>query len=59
VSYSGEHGAALAPDDIDALAQQARDGDRDALEQLLAEVRPRVLNISRGVLPYSGDAEDA
>ncbi|KQV77470.1 RNA polymerase subunit sigma-24 [Nocardioides sp. Root122] len=59
MSYSGEHGAALAPDDIDALAQQARDGDRDALEQLLAEVRPRVLNICRGVLPYSGDAEDA
>ena len=59
MSYSGEHGAALAPDDIDALAEQARDGDRDALEQLLAEVRPRVLNICRGVLPYSGDAEDA
>ena len=59
MSYSGEHGAALAPDDIDALAEQARDGDRDALEQLLTEVRPRVLNICRGVLPYSGDAEDA
>lgn len=59
MSYSGEHGAALAPDEVDALAARARDGDRDAMEQLLAEVRPRVLNICRGVLPYSSDAEDA
>jgi RNA polymerase sigma-70 factor (ECF subfamily) len=47
------------PDEIDDLARRARDGDRDALEALLAEIRPRVLNICRGVLPYSGDAEDA
>lgn len=59
MSYSGDHGVALTPDDIDSLARSARDGDRDALESLLAETRPRVLNICRGVLPYSGDAEDA
>jgi RNA polymerase sigma-70 factor (ECF subfamily) len=59
MNHWGDHGVALAPDEIDELAGRARDGDRDALESLLAEVRPRVLNICRGVLPYSGDAEDA
>ena len=59
MNNSGDHGVALAPDEIDELARQAREGDRDALEQLLGAVRPRVLNICRGVLPYSGDAEDA
>ena len=57
--YSGDHGVAVAPDEIDELAARARDGDREALESLLAEVRPRVLNICRGVLPFSGDSEDA
>ncbi|MFC5176470.1 RNA polymerase sigma factor [Nocardioides taihuensis] len=47
------------PDEVDELARRARDGDRDALELLLTEVRPRTLNVCRGVLPYSGDAEDA
>ena len=50
---------ALTADETDELARAARDGDREALESLLAAVRPRVLNICRGVLPYSGDAEDA
>ncbi|PKH37899.1 RNA polymerase sigma-70 factor, ECF subfamily [Nocardioides alpinus] len=59
MSNSGDHGVAATPDEIDELARTARDGDRDALESLLGEVRPRVLNICRGVLPYSGDAEDA
>jgi RNA polymerase sigma-70 factor (ECF subfamily) len=59
VTESGDHGAGPTPDDIDELASRARDGDRDALDALLAAVRPRVLNICRGVLPYSGDAEDA
>lgn len=49
----------MPPDDIDDLARRARDGDRDALEALLGALRPRVLNICRGVLPFSGDAEDA
>lgn len=50
---------ALGPDEIDELARRAQDGDRDALELLLAAIRPRALNVCRGVLPYSGDAEDA
>ena len=49
----------LTPDDIDDLARRAQEGDRDALEALLTAVRPRCLNVCRGVLPYSGDAEDA
>ena len=49
----------LTPDAIDDLARRARDGDRDALEDLLSAVRPRALNICRGVLPYTPDAEDA
>ncbi len=47
------------PDEIDELARRARDGDRDALESLLAAIRPRALNVCRGVLPFTPDAEDA
>jgi len=47
------------PDRIDELARRAQAGDRDALEMLLGTVRPRVLNVCRGVLPYTPDAEDA
>jgi RNA polymerase sigma-70 factor, ECF subfamily len=49
----------VTPDEIDDLARRARDGDREALEALLGEVRPRTLNVCRGVLPYLPDAEDA
>ena len=49
----------LTPDATDDLARRDRDGDRDALEALLTAVRPRALNICRGVLPYTPDAEDA
>jgi RNA polymerase sigma-70 factor, ECF subfamily len=49
----------MSPDEIDELARRARDGDRDALEQLLGAVRPRALAVCRGVLPYLPDAEDA
>jgi RNA polymerase sigma-70 factor, ECF subfamily len=49
----------LTPDDIDHLAVRAQEGDRTAMEDLLRAVRPRTLAICRGVLPYSGDAEDA
>ena len=51
--------AGATPDELDDLARRARDGDRAALEALLAAVRPRVLQVCRGVLPYSADAEDA
>ena len=50
---------ALTADEIDELARRARSGDRDALEALLAAVRPRALNVCRGVLPHLPDAEDA
>jgi RNA polymerase sigma-70 factor (ECF subfamily) len=56
---TGQDGSVSTPDDIDDLARRAKAGDRDALEALLAAVRPRTLAICRGVLPYSADAEDA
>ena len=49
----------LTPDEIDELARRAQAGDRDALEALLAAIRPRALNVCRGVLPHLPDAEDA
>ena len=49
----------LSPDEVDDLARRARDGERDALEALLAAVRPRALNVCRSVLPHLADAEDA
>jgi RNA polymerase sigma-70 factor (ECF subfamily) len=48
-----------SPDEIDALARRAQGGDRDAMEALLTTIRPRTLNVCRGVLPYTPDAEDA
>jgi RNA polymerase sigma-70 factor (ECF subfamily) len=50
---------ALSADEIDELARRAQDGDRDALEALLTAIRPRALNVCRGVLPHLADAEDA
>jgi RNA polymerase sigma-70 factor (ECF subfamily) len=50
---------AVTPDELDDLARRAKAGDRDALEQLLGAVRPRVLSVCRGVLPHLADAEDA
>ena len=50
---------AATPDEIDDLARRAQQGDRDAMESLLTAVRPRALNVCRGVLPYTPDAEDA
>lgn len=46
-------------DEIDELARRAQDGDRNALEELLGAIRPRALNVCRGVLPFTPDAEDA
>ena len=51
--------AALTPDETDDLARRAQDGDGAALDALLRAVRPRTLNVCRGVLPYTPDAEDA
>lgn len=52
-------GPGPTPDEIDDLARRAGDGDPAALEDLLAAIRPRALNVCRGVLPYNSDAEDA
>jgi RNA polymerase sigma-70 factor (ECF subfamily) len=47
------------PDEIDELGHRAQEGDGEALERVLATIRPRILNVCRGVLPYTPDAEDA
>lgn len=47
------------PDDLDALAARAAAGDRDALEQVLAEVQPRVRRICGRMLLFPEDAEEA
>ena len=52
-------GSEVTADEIDELARRAQAGDADALEQVLAAIRPRTLNVCRGVLPYTPDAEDA
>jgi RNA polymerase sigma-70 factor (ECF subfamily) len=57
VSDSG--GTGYDADEIDDLARRAQQGDRVAMEDLLGAVRPRALNVCRGVFPYSPDAEDA
>jgi len=46
-------------DDLATLAEQAQAGDKNAMDDLLRQVYPRVLRICRSVLPYSADAEDA
>lgn len=47
------------PDELDALALRAADGDRAALEDLLAEVQPRVRRICGRMLLFPEDAEEA
>ncbi|PWR08102.1 RNA polymerase subunit sigma-24 [Micromonospora acroterricola] len=46
-------------DDIDALARSAARGDREALDALLAAVRPEVLRLCARFLPNREDAEEA
>lgn len=48
-----------SPDDLDQLARAAAAGDRDALEQLLAAVQPRVRRLVARMLPHPQDAEEA
>jgi RNA polymerase sigma-70 factor, ECF subfamily len=45
--------------DLDELARRAAAGDRDALDQLLAEVQPRVRRICGRMLLFPEDAEEA
>jgi len=45
--------------DLDALAARAAAGDREALEDLLAAIQPRVRRICGRMLLYPEDAEEA
>jgi RNA polymerase sigma-70 factor (ECF subfamily) len=45
--------------DLDALALRAADGDRSALDELLAAIQPRVRRICGRMLLYPQDAEEA
>jgi RNA polymerase sigma-70 factor (ECF subfamily) len=56
---AGGSSGALEPDQLDDLARRAQGGDAGALDQLLGVIRPRILNVCRGVLPHTPDAEDA
>lgn len=47
------------PDELDALALRAAAGDRNALEQVLAEVQPRVRRTCGRMLLFPEDAEEA
>ncbi|HRD61394.1 MAG TPA: RNA polymerase sigma factor [Nocardioides sp.] len=49
----------MEADELDALALRAAAGDRPALEELLAEVQPRVRRICGRMLLYPEDAEEA
>jgi RNA polymerase sigma-70 factor (ECF subfamily) len=46
-------------DELDELAMRAAGGDRVALEQLLAEIQPRVRRICGRMLLFHEDAEEA
>lgn len=45
--------------DLDALAARAAAGDGEAMDQLLAEIQPRVRRICGRMLLYPEDAEEA
>ena len=47
------------PPDLESLAQRAAAGDREALEELLAAIQPRVQRICGRMLLYPEDAEEA
>jgi RNA polymerase sigma-70 factor (ECF subfamily) len=49
----------MEPDELDELAARASDGDGAALEELLAEVQPRVRRICGRMLLFPEDAEEA
>ncbi|MEL6892809.1 MAG: sigma-70 family RNA polymerase sigma factor, partial [Actinomycetota bacterium] len=46
-------------DDVESLARSAAAGDADALERLLAAIRPDVLRHAGRLLPNRLDAEEA
>ncbi|WKN48134.1 RNA polymerase sigma factor [Nocardioides sp. Arc9.136] len=56
---SHDPGTEPTPDELDALALRAAAGDREALEELLAAVQPRVRRICGRMLLFPEDAEEA
>ena len=50
---------AFLGEEVEGLARRAADGDRAALDALLAAIRPTVLRLAARFLPYADDAEDA
>jgi len=44
---------------IENLVEQARDGDREALEQLVEKIQDRIYGLAIRMLSYPADAEDA
>ena len=49
----------MESDELDGLATRAAAGDREALEELLAEIQPRVRRICGRMLLFPEDAEEA
>lgn len=49
----------MEPDELDALAARAAAGDRLALEDVLAEIQPRVRRICGRMLLFPEDADEA
>lgn len=49
----------MTPQDLDALALRARDGDKHALGALATALQDRVYNLAMRVLGHPADAEDA
>jgi len=45
--------------DVNALVEQARDGNREALEQLVTKIQDRVYGLAIRMLSHPADAEDA
>ncbi len=59
LSPSGAVSGAGDQPDLESLAQRAAAGDREALEELLAAIQPRVQRICGRMLLYPEDAEEA
>nr|WP_246334652.1 sigma-70 family RNA polymerase sigma factor [Spinactinospora alkalitolerans] len=58
--YGSAAGNSLEPPEpLEELAVRARDGDQDALDDLLRRIQPEVLRRCARFLPYRQDAEEA
>ncbi len=55
----GRQGADSGPPSLEGLAARARDGDRSALEDLVARIQDRIFNLALRMLWHPEDARDA